>query len=169
MKETFAAAAQLTHIALQVKDVEASVAFYKKWCGMEVVDPRRPGVKGETSVWLACKGQEDQFVIVLLPGGDDTPKKEGMRHLGFALPSRDDIRKIADEAKREGLLHWEYQDHGYPVGTLCSIKDPDGHIVEFSYGQPLGLYRDAENDNKKEGNSGDLKPRPFTAPGGGEF
>lgn len=156
MKKKFNVAAQVTHMALQVKDMQASIDFYKKWGGMEVIDLKRPDVKEETSVWLACPGQEEQFVIVLLPGGDGSPKAEGMRHIGLAVGSEEELREIADEADKAGLIHWPYQQHSYPVGTLFSIKDPDGYIVEFSYGQPLGLNYDAANDDHHAMDVGNL-------------
>ncbi len=150
MKKKFNVAAQVTHIAMEVSDVQASIDFYRKWCGMEVVDHARPGVKeDERSVWLSCPGQEDSFVLVLLPGGDGEPKREGMRHIGFDLQSIEELKELAELAEEEGLVHWPYQEHEFPVGTLFSIKDPDGYIVEFSHGQPLGVRHDASNDNKE--------------------
>lgn len=35
-------------------------------------------------------------------------------------------------------LAWEPKLFPYPVGRRCALRDPDGFIVEFSYGQPLG-------------------------------
>ena len=46
--------------------------------------------------------------------------------------------EIADRAKVEGILAWEPVEEPYPVGYYCGVTDPDGNIIEFSYGQPLG-------------------------------
>ena len=133
-------AAQMTHLALHVTDIDASVDFYKKWAGMKEVDRRVSDKSGDTVVWIACEGQEDDFVIVLLDGAKQKldPEKEGMRHIGLSVPAKSDVKNIAEAAKREGVLHWDCMELPFPVGTLCAVKDPDGHIVEFSQDQPLG-------------------------------
>lgn len=127
-----------THCAIHVRDVERSIAFYERFCGMTLVhehggDPR------QRTVWLAEEGREAQFVLVIVPGGAGHDPADGdMTHYGFAVASRDDIDRIAREGREAGCLYWEPQDHGGPVGYLCALQDPDGYIVEFSYGQPLG-------------------------------
>ncbi len=164
MKRQFNGASRLTHIALHVEDIEKSVAFYKSWCGMNEVS-RRNGDDGAASVvWMACPDQQDDFVIVLMSGAANDQvltTKEKMRHLGFAVATRKDVRELADKARKAGILHWDYQEHEEPVGTLCSIRDPDGHIVEFSYGQPLGPdLKNSVNDNNAES-----KPHRAAKPG----
>ena len=155
MKHEFEKAARLTHIALHVKDIDLSSDFYQQWCGMNEVDRRVSDRTGTTVVWLACQGQEDDFVIVLIDGADDEQVETGrerMRHIGFSLPERSDVQAMAEKAKESGILHWDYKDFPFPVGTLCAVSDPDGHIVEFSYGQPLGPDFRAQNqvDNPKQ-------------------
>ena len=34
-----------------------------------------------------------------------------------------------------GCVHLEPANHPPPVGYLCALTDPDGNVVEFSYGQ----------------------------------
>ena len=55
----------LTHIALQVRNLDACVAFYGDFCGMAVVHRRG----ADRVVWLAEPGRETEFIIVLLSGG----------------------------------------------------------------------------------------------------
>lgn len=143
------AATQLTHLALHVTDIEASVEFYKKWAGMKEIERRVSDRSGGTVVWVACEGQEDDFIIVLLDGAKQKldPEKEGMRHIGLSVPAKSDVKAIAEAAKREGVLHWDCMELPFPVGTLCAVKDPDGNIVEFSYGQPLGPDFKAQEPN----------------------
>ena len=59
-------------------------------------------------------------------------------HLGFALESQAAVDAIADRARAAGYLVWEPREEPYPVGYYCGIRAPDGNMVEFSYGQPLG-------------------------------
>lgn len=125
----------LTHIAMQVRDVEASVGFYRNYCGMRIVHEREEG----SVTWLAEPGRERELILVLLSGGGGSPQAEDDHgHLGFALESRADVDAIASRAEREKRLVWAPRDEPYPVGYYCGVRDPDGRFVEFSYGQPLG-------------------------------
>lgn len=124
----------MTHIALQVKDVEASAAFYRRFCRLEEVHRRNGPI-----VWLAERGKETEFVLVVLPGGTPRdPARADFSHLGFACASRAEVDEVAADARAAGALVWEPRDEPYPVGYYCGLSDPDGNFVEFSYGQPLG-------------------------------
>ncbi len=128
----------LTHIALHVRDLDACVDFYRRYCGMGVTHERRDP-SGSNVVWLAEPGREQEFIFVLLSGGPDrVPAKNDFSHLGFAMESQDAVDRIADRARTDGCLEWEPRQEPYPVGYYCGLKDPDGNFVEFSYGQPLG-------------------------------
>jgi catechol 2,3-dioxygenase-like lactoylglutathione lyase family enzyme len=127
----------LTHIALHVRDFPACLAFYRDYCGLHMVQDRGDGES--RVVWLAEAGKDDDFILVLIPGGPAVHQApDDFSHLGFALPNRRDVEKIAARASAEGCLAWPPKDEPYPVGFYCGIYDPDGRVVEFSYGQPLG-------------------------------
>jgi catechol 2,3-dioxygenase-like lactoylglutathione lyase family enzyme len=130
-----------THCALHVVDLDKSIAFYRDYCGLELVKEHGQG-EGRT-VWLSSPGEEKNFVLVLLGGGPAREQdKDDMTHYGFAVASRDEIDAIAERGRRDGCLHWEPRDYAPPTGYLCGVKDPTGYIIEFSYGQPLGPHRD---------------------------
>ena len=127
----------LTHLAFHVRDLEASIAFYREYCSMQLVHERV--TDGRRVVWLAEPGREHEFIFVLVPGGQGkSPATTDYSHLGFALESRAAVDAIADRARLAGSLVWEPRQEPYPVGYYCGISDPDGTMVEFSYGQPLG-------------------------------
>jgi catechol 2,3-dioxygenase-like lactoylglutathione lyase family enzyme len=129
-----------THCALHVRDLDQSIAFYRSYCGLEVIKEHGEG-SGRT-VWLATPGAEDNFVLVLLGGGPERAQTEDdMTHYGFGVPSREDVDWIAERARREGCLHWEPRDYPPPTGYLCAVKDPSGYVIEFSHGQPLGPHK----------------------------
>ena len=130
--------ASFTHLALHVRDLEACVAFYRAFCGLEVARERDDGA-GSRIVWLAEPGREREFIFVLLPGGPGRDQGErDYSHLGFALESRAAVDAIAARAESDGCLVWPPREEPYPVGYYCGLRDPDGNCVEFSYGQPLG-------------------------------
>ncbi len=130
----------LTHIALHVQDLEACLDFYQRYAGLKLIRDRRPqGSDGKRIVWLAESGKEQDFIIVILPGGPARNQQDNdFSHLGFALQSKQDVDDIAAKAQSENILAWPCKQESYPVGYYCGIKDPDGNFVEFSYGQPLG-------------------------------
>lgn len=128
-----------THVALHVRDLDACVAFYRRFCGLVPVHQRRDSHSGASIVWLAQPGREREFIFVLMPGGPghDVAERD-YSHFGFALDSRDAVDAIAAEAEAGGCLIWPPREEPYPVGYYCGVRDPDGNSVEFSYGQPLG-------------------------------
>jgi len=128
-----------THCALHVAELDQSIAFYESYCGLKIV--KEHGEGKSRVVWLASPGTEDKFVLVLLGGGlRRTQDEEDMTHYGFGVASREDIDKIAERAREDGLLHWTPREYAPPTGYLCGVKDPTGYIIEFSYGQPLGPH-----------------------------
>ena len=129
--------ATLTHVALQVPDLDACIAFYRDFCGMQVIH-QRPG-KGSRIVWMAEPGRAHDFIFVMMPGGSERQlAARDYSHLGFAMHSREEVDAIAAQARAAGCLLWEPRDEPYPVGYYCGLRDPAGNQVEFSYGQPLG-------------------------------
>ncbi len=125
----------LTHLALHVRDLDASIAFYRDFCGLVTVHER--GRDRDCVVWLAEPGRRD-LAFVLMPGGLSQPQAEkDYSHLGFALASRAAVDTVAERARALDLLLWAPREEPYPVGYYCGVRDPDGHAIEFSYGQPL--------------------------------
>jgi catechol 2,3-dioxygenase-like lactoylglutathione lyase family enzyme len=127
----------LTHLALHVRDLQACIAFYRDFCGMQVVHERSAGE--QRVVWLAEPGREKEFIFVMVSGGKGRNQAAtDYSHLGFALGSRAAVDSLARQAAAAGCLVWEPREEPYPVGYYCGVRDPDGNMVEFSYGQPLG-------------------------------
>ena len=60
-------------------------------------------------------------------------------HLGVGCASREEVDRLCAEARAEGRLLTEPVDSGYPVGYWALLSDPDGHTLELSYGQEVGL------------------------------
>jgi len=126
-----------THLALHVADLDACVAFYRRFCGLRVTHER--GRDEERVAWLAEPGRERDLVFVLIAGGPPrTPIEGDFGHLGFALTSRREVDAVAADARAAGCLLWPPREEPYPVGYYCGLRDPDGNAVEFSHGQPLG-------------------------------
>jgi len=125
-----------THVALQVRDIERSIAFYRKYCGMRIVRDRTDSFR---VVWMGWGEQPPRFVIVLLDSPYEVNRQPPYQHLGMAVASREAVDALHAQAVAEGLSPtWPPTDGGPVVGYFCGIADPDGNMVEFSFGQELG-------------------------------
>jgi catechol 2,3-dioxygenase-like lactoylglutathione lyase family enzyme len=126
----------LTHVALGVRDLERTIAFYRKHVRLHVVHDRVDG--SMRVVWLAEREADPDFVLVLFEvPGDPPPGPATLQHLGFAVASRDEVDAAAAAARADGILAMEPVYAGPVVGYFCIVRDPDGNQIEFSHGQPI--------------------------------
>ncbi len=121
----------LTHVALPVTDLDASADFYARYASMQVVH-RRPEV-----LWLSDKTRP--FVIVLLESPEVPFPLVPLAHLGIGCESRAEVDRLTELARGEERLITGPHDYGPPVGYWTLIRDPDGHTLEVSHGQEVGL------------------------------
>jgi lactoylglutathione lyase len=114
--------------------MDASVEFYRSVCGLEVVRDRR--LEGGGTVWLGYEpeGADDPSFVLVLSEGEVTDRLD---HFGFQCDSRAEVDEIASEAEARGILVYQPTDSGGSVGYWTQLRDPDGHMVEFTCGQPL--------------------------------
>lgn len=127
----------LTHIALQVTNINKSVAFYARYAAMEVIHQRTDEATGIKVVWLSDKTRP--FAIVLAEAEQVNTVLSPFAHLGVGCKDRDEVDRLCEIAKQEGVLIQGPEDYGYPVGYWAFLCDPDGHTLEISYGQDVGL------------------------------
>ncbi|PSB12836.1 bleomycin resistance protein [Pleurocapsa sp. CCALA 161] len=127
----------LTHIALPVSNVERSIEFYSTYAGMEVVHRRIDAATGVAVVWLTDNTRP--FVIVLIQTDAVHPVLSPLAHLGVGCKSRAEMDTLCQRASQSGVLIEEPKDSGYPIGYWAFLRDPDGHTLELSYGQEIGL------------------------------
>ncbi|MBS1793594.1 MAG: VOC family protein [Acidobacteria bacterium] len=127
----------LTHIALQVTNIDASVAFYARYAAMEIVHERVSEESGTRVVWISDKTRP--FVVVLVEAAALTAVLHPFAHLGVGCPTRADVDRLCETARSEGVLIDGPTDSGYPVGYWAFLRDPDGHTLEIAYGQEVGL------------------------------
>lgn len=151
-KPTTIATSVLTHIALPVKDLDATLAFYAKYTSLVKIHERSDPDTGLRSVWLANErdltGAAATFVIVLICGSLPTKITGDIKehfgfltsisHLGISVESRSEVDRIAAQAAEEGCLLLGPMYRNEVVGYICMITDPDGNNVEFSVEQVLG-------------------------------
>ena len=138
-----------THIALRVKDIDASIAWYSEFTPLELLD-RRSDAFGH-GAWLGQPDSPDKpFILVLAQFFPETDPFKGapqevlapFAHLGIELTSHDAIDEIAAKAEGAGCLGMGATEMPPPIGYICMLRDPDGNMVEFSYDQ--GVYAKAK-------------------------
>ena len=123
-----------THFTIPVRDLEASIKFFTETCGLAVVRDRR--LEGGRTVWLGpspAPGNDPEFVVVVSRG----EVREPLDHFGFQCDSRAEVTALAERARERGTLVEGPTDHGGSVGYFAIVREPSGHLVEFTYGQPL--------------------------------
>jgi len=114
----------LTHIAIAVKDLGQTLAFYQKVFDVEVMY------------------HKDDFLQVTTPGAKDIivfEKKKaehgstgGIAHFGFRLRKARDIDEMARRIRLAGGTIID-QGEFVPGEPYIFFKDPDGYDVEICY------------------------------------
>jgi catechol 2,3-dioxygenase-like lactoylglutathione lyase family enzyme len=152
MESNIAPPSLLTHIALPVRDLDATLAFYERFTTLIKIHERVDPESGLRSVWLANQrdvtNEAARFVIVLICGklptavtGDIKEEYGFLRsisHLGISLGSREEVDQVAAMAKADGCLLLGPMYRNEVVGYICIVTDPDGNNIEFSVEQILG-------------------------------
>lgn len=143
----------LTHIALPVRSLDDTLAFYEKFTTLVKISERHDSETKMRTAWLANERDittpgAARFVIVLMEGAlpkqitGDIVEEYGfltsIAHLGISLDTRDEVDEVARLAAEDGCLVLGPMYRNPDVGYICLIKDPDGNNVEFSVEQVLG-------------------------------
>ena len=108
----------MDHLALKVSDQERARRFYETYCGFGVEPARR--YDDDTLMLYDGTG-----FSLALGVGDFKP------HFGVGLDDPEQVRAMARRLEADGLELVERWDE--PEYVSVKVKDPDGHIVEFSW------------------------------------
>ena len=117
----------LTHLALAVRDLDRSLAFYQAVFGMVEV------YRGEDFVQAQTPGSRD--VIVFKKDASHAGQSGGVIHFGFRLTDPASIDKAADEVERAGG-HIRSRGEFCPGEPFLFVSDPDGYEVEIWHELP---------------------------------
>jgi catechol 2,3-dioxygenase-like lactoylglutathione lyase family enzyme len=127
----------LTHVALTATDIDRSLTFYATYAGMRVVHRRQDTDSGSDVAWITDGTRP--FVIVLIQVAEVGTRLRALAHLGVGCPTRERVDELCARAREEGVLLDGPTDSGPPVGYWAFLSDPDGHTLELSFGQEIGL------------------------------
>jgi catechol 2,3-dioxygenase-like lactoylglutathione lyase family enzyme len=125
---------QIGHIALTVRDMEASLHFYCDILGFHKAFDLLDDQKNPWIIYI--KIGNGQF-IELFYGGETKPepvnKPIGYNHLCLEV---EDIYKIAEHLKAHGVTLDVEPKQGKDLNFQCWVKDPDGNRIEFMQMNP---------------------------------
>lgn len=134
-----------THMALCVKDIEASITWYTTYTHLRLFE-RNQDVNGY-GAWLIDPEQADPpFLLVIAEFFEGKDPFKGTAHgvlgpfghFGIEMTTQEAVDAVAAKGKEAGCLALGPMQMPDPVGYICFLKDPDGNTVEFSYKQ--GVY-----------------------------
>jgi len=145
----------LSHVAIGVRDMDTSVAFYRDVVGLDVTfddteefrDAAGDVMLRRRGVYLRWASERDgpdaAFLVLDQPYGRErrgapTPMGElGVHHFGFWV---DDVDAIADRARAAGAEFFlgpadaDSKEYGEAPGRpmrMLLLRDPDGNVVQF--------------------------------------
>jgi catechol 2,3-dioxygenase-like lactoylglutathione lyase family enzyme len=110
----------MDHLALEVSDQERARRFYERYCGFGVEPQRRY----DDGTLMLFDGTGFSLALGL-------PENGFKAHFGVGLDDAEQVREMARRLDQDGLEIVEQWDEPDYVSVKC--RDPDGHIVEFSW------------------------------------
>jgi catechol 2,3-dioxygenase-like lactoylglutathione lyase family enzyme len=118
----------IDHVALTVKDIQRSIAWYRDVLGLE---RRHEEVWGSTPAMM-CAGETG---VALFPASTSSPKPAPerrdtniMRHLAFQV-DRENFLRAQSELRARGVP-FTFEDH--EIAHSIYLNDPDGHEIELT-------------------------------------
>ncbi len=114
---------RIAHTMLRVRDLEASLAFYCGFLGLQQTGRREIGDEA-TLVFLADDSGRELLELTFNKDGRDYEPGNQFGHVAFLTA---DLDAVVAEVERRG---WWYRRSPRP-GRYIFIKDPDGYDIEI--------------------------------------
>ena len=121
-----------THIALCVKDIDATIAWYERFTHLRLL--ARGEDEDGKNAWIGDPSDaESPFVLVagqFYEGHDPFspalhPPLGPFAHIGIELPSKAMVDEMAEQARAEGCLAFGPMQMPKQMGYICFLKDHD--------------------------------------------
>lgn len=138
--------ARWTHIALRVKDIDATIAWYTEFTPMALLDRREDEMGFGAWLGMPDTAEHHPFILVIAQFFEATdPFRDAphavlapFAHFGIEVPEKADVDAIATKGEAAGCLGMPPTMMPPPIGYICMLRDPDGNMVEYSWDQ--GVY-----------------------------
>ena len=112
----------LTHLALAVRDEDASRRFYERYFGFEVARRAEDGT--------LMMRNPDGFSLAL-GRWDRDARLPSFLHHGFRAESPHEVHEFRDRFRADGLEIVEQWDE--PDYVSVKVREPSGYVVEVSF------------------------------------
>jgi catechol 2,3-dioxygenase len=144
--------AELGHLVLYVRDVDASAAFYSDVLGFRPVIDRPPGQRGVMYRTSSDRTHHELLIIEAPSGAAPAPTGDrlGLFHFGLKIGDTDQaLRDAASELRAAGVEISSVVDHGATHSLY--VTDPDGNEIELYVDVPgVDWHADPTVINKYE-------------------
>lgn len=121
---------KLGHLVLKVRDIQASLAFYRDVVGLEVSD----WIDGHMVFLRAGTDHHDLALLQMPPdqAARHDPASSPVEHFSYQVADMGEMERITAFLKERGVpIDRGYGRHGPGGNTFIVFKDPDGNNVEF--------------------------------------
>jgi catechol 2,3-dioxygenase-like lactoylglutathione lyase family enzyme len=121
----------MDHVALTVRDIQASVNFYHHTLGLELLNAEEyaAGTRSFLSVRLG------EMLIDLFPAKKDLPEQKGtLNHFCVYLDTDLNFDEFVNYVKQAGFQIINENRHNWGAfgyGDSVYVRDPDGNSVEL--------------------------------------
>ncbi len=122
--------AQLTHLGLYVRDLDAMVAFYGKLLGMVVTDS---GEFHGGHITFMSRNVNEHHQLVMVSGRPDDVYSP-VSQMSFRVKTLEDLQYYYRAVTAMGLRDIKPSNHGNAWSVYC--LDPEGNRLEIYTGSP---------------------------------
>jgi catechol 2,3-dioxygenase-like lactoylglutathione lyase family enzyme len=121
----------LRHLALNVKNAQASKVFYKNFFDMQIEwEP------DEKNIFLTTNGH-DNLAIHEIAGLGLNPKQQALDHLGFAMLSPADVDEVYQKALAQNVTIIQAPKKHRDGAYSFYMRDLDGYAVQVIHHPPI--------------------------------
>ncbi|MEZ5227942.1 MAG: VOC family protein [Acidimicrobiales bacterium] len=142
----------IQHLALMVRDIDASHRFYTEAVGFAQCGQLDNTVEGREGLDMRFyRGAEDRhhdLALVQIPDPSAFPaantewnmfeNKMGINHFAICYPTREEFLERLVKLEELGVEFRQRGEHG--MTHSCYVSDPDGNGVEFLYELPESVW-----------------------------
>ena len=120
----------LRHVALNVRDVRKSLAFYSTVLGMKL-----EWMPDEENAYLTSGS--DNLALHQLAPGSEPGLIQTVHHIGFVVRLPEDVDRWADRIRRQGITLAAPPKTHRDGARSFYFHDPDGLLIQLIYHPPI--------------------------------
>lgn len=120
---------KIEHIGIMVKDLEASIAFYRDVIGLELIGTLTHTNGVIRLAFLGAPGAKETQVELIHGYNDKLPEEGKVHHIAFTV---DDIEAEIERVRKLGVQFIDSEITMLPNGAkYMFFRGPDGEWIEF--------------------------------------